>query len=36
MKEQQIPTLDEIQVKALELAQLADDEQKITPIRKKK
>ena len=36
LKEQQIPTLDEIQVKALELAQLADDEQKITPIRKKK
>jgi hypothetical protein len=28
--------MDEVQQKALELAQLADDEQKITPIRKKK
>lgn len=32
LKEQQIPTMDEVQQKALELAQLADDEQKITPI----
>jgi hypothetical protein len=36
LKEQQIPTLDDVQQKAIELAQLADDEQKITPIRKKK
>ena len=36
MKEQQIPTIDDVQQKALELAQLADDEQKIKPIRKKK
>lgn len=36
MKEQQIPTIDDVQQKALELAQLSDDEQKITPIRKKK
>ena len=36
LKEQQIPTIDEVQQKAIELAQLADDEQKIRPIRKKK
>jgi len=36
MKEQQIPTIDDVQQKAIELAQLADDEQKIKPIRKKK
>ena len=36
LKEQQIPTIDEVQQKALELAQLADDEQKIKPIRKRK
>lgn len=36
IKEQQIPTIDDVQQKAIELAQLADDEQKIKPIRKKK
>lgn len=36
LKEQQIPTIDEVQSKAIELAQLADDEQKIKPIKKKK
>jgi hypothetical protein len=36
LKEQQIPTIEDVNQKALELAQLADDEQKITPIRKKK
>lgn len=36
LKEQQIPTIDVIEIKALELAQLSDDEQKITPIKKRK
>ena len=35
MKEQQIPTYDDLQLKAIELAQIADDEQKIKPIKKK-
>tara|TARA_R110000868_G_scaffold75375_1_gene217516 strand:- start:1608 stop:1925 length:318 start_codon:yes stop_codon:yes gene_type:complete len=35
LKEQQIPTYDDLQIKAIELAQIADDEQKIKSIKKK-